>query len=338
MVVIGAGLGLAFLTREIVAAFYGVSVVLVGVLRGFERRGRAAVLDALMGGLVLAGAFGLYLAYNAAVTGWAFILPRLLFDYRDIYGFGEGFGFYNEHTAAAGLVNAEEQLTSLTFYLAGWPFGVSLGLLLVPFLLRRFLAGRGREWDLAHGLLVLLFVGGYVGYYYHGIVLGPRYYFEALPSFVILTARGFGALTDSVTGWLVAVGRLDAWWRARLATMLIAAALFACNLLYFLPRQATLYTGYSGLPGGGPALDGNISHDLAGRVSILSNALVVANDWWPYTYYFAALNCPTLDCPTLFALATDDSTRDFLAEKYPDRAWYNVEEREGVLRIVPGIP
>ena len=56
MAVIGVGLGLAFLTREIVAAFYGVSVVLVGVLRGFERRGRAALLDALVGGLVLAGA------------------------------------------------------------------------------------------------------------------------------------------------------------------------------------------------------------------------------------------------------------------------------------------
>ena len=49
-------------------------------------------------------------------------------------------------------------------------------------------------------------------------------------------------------------------------------------------RQATLYAEYSGLPGGGPALDGNISHDLSGRTPILNRALVVTNEWWFYTY------------------------------------------------------
>ena len=117
-------------------------------------------------------------------------------------GFGPGIGFYNEHTVASGLVNTEEQLVSLGFYLAGWPFGFSLALLLVPFLL-----ADARDWDAAHGAAgAALRAWRTWPYFYHGIAFGPRYYFEALPSLVILTARGFAALTERVGGWLPAVG------------------------------------------------------------------------------------------------------------------------------------
>jgi hypothetical protein len=286
--------------------------------------------------LIVLAAVGLYLGYNAAVTGEPFVLPRLLLDGRDRYGFGTGVGFYNEHTVAAGFVNTEEQLVSLGFYLAGWPYGFSLALLLVPFLVGR--AGRRTDWDWAHGLLVLLYVLAYVGYYYHGIAFGPRYYFEMLPSLVILTARGFAGLTDWAAGWLTALGRSGGWWRARLATTVLALALFACNVGYFLPRQATIYADFSGVPGGGPVLDDTIGHDLAGRVSKLDHALVVTDEWWIYTMYYASLNRVTFDCPTVFALAADPETREQLARTYPDRAWYDVVEQKGVLRIVPGEP
>jgi hypothetical protein len=66
--------------------------------------------------------------------------------------------------------------------------------------------------------------------------------------------------------------------------------------------------------------------------------LVVADDWWYYIVYYAALNCPRLDCPTIFAVASDPETRELLARMYPDRAWYDVVDRGGVLRIVPGAP
>jgi hypothetical protein len=330
---VAAGLGLAFLTREIVSILYGVTIVLAGLGRGAPLRGRAIVLDVLVMALIGGAALGLYLAYNVALTGEPFLLPRLLVDGRDRYGFGPGVGFYNEHTVASGLVNAEQQLVSLGFYLAGWPYGFSLALLLLPFLTRRATA-----WDATYGALVALYVVSYVGYYYHGIAFGPRYYFEALPALAILTARGFAVLTDLVSDWLKAWGVCRAWWRARQATALIAVGLLACNALYFLPRQATLYAGFTGVPGGGPTLDATIERDLAGRRSGLDQALVVSDGWWIHTMYFAALNCPSLDCATVFALGTDPETRELLRRMYPDRQWYDVVERAGVLTIVPGAP
>jgi hypothetical protein len=328
-----AGLGLALLTREIVVVPYGVVLTAVGVASGARRRGRPLVLDALVAALVFGTAVGLYLAFNAVVTGHPFLLPRHLFNGADVLGFGPGIGFYGEHTVGSGLVNTEQQLVSLGFYLAGWPFGFSLAVLLLPFVTRRW-----TSWDLVHGGVFGLYVAVYVAEFYHGIAFGPRYYFEALPALAILTARAFVVLAECVGDWLAAVGLRDAWRRARQASALLAVALLACNALYFLPRQATLYAGYTGLPGGGPTLDETIGRDLAGRVSRLDNALVVVEEWWWYTMYFAALNCPRFDCPTVFALGADPETRDVLRRMFPERDWYNVVLRDGVLRIVPGAP
>lgn len=330
---VGLGLALALLTREIVPVLFGSTLILAGAVRAAPMRGRALLLDAVIVGLALLFSVMLYLAYNWAVTDDPLTLPRLLVNGRDRWGFGSGIGFYNEHTLASGLVNSEEQLVSLGFSLAGWPFGFSLALMLLPFILRR-----ASSWDAAHGCLVAFYVVAYAAYFYHGVTFGPRYYFEALPSMLILSVRGFGALTDTVTGWLVAFGYVQPWWRARQAAGLLFVALLACNLTYYLPRQAALYARFSGYPGGGPALDQNIGYDLSGRVSRLDNALVVTDDWWYYTLYFAVMNCPRLDCATIFTHAGDDQTREALRREYSTRQWYSVIERRGVLVIEPGSP
>ena len=130
-----------------------------------------------MAAAIFGASVGLYLGYNAAITGDPFLLPRQLFNGADVLGFGPGIGFYGEHTVASGLVNVEQQLVSLGFYLAGWPFGFSLAVMLLPFLLR------GRDpWDGAYLALVALFLVIYAAEFYHGIAFGPRYLFEALPA------------------------------------------------------------------------------------------------------------------------------------------------------------
>jgi len=328
---VGFGLGLALLTREVVAVLYGLTLVTAGLSHGAAtvgRNGRALVADvvAALGPVLAAGI--IYVGYNTALTGDPLVLPRLLVDGRDRYGFGQGVGFYNEHTPAAGLVNTEQQLVSLSILLAGWPFGFSLALPLLPFLLRRW-----SGWDLAHGGLVAAYVLSYAAYYYHGIAFGPRYYFEALPSLLILTARGFWALAAAVTTWLAGLGYVGGWWRAQQAALIVGTALLACNLLYFLPRQFDLYHGYSGIPGKNPVLDGTIVRTLGGRASSLDNALVVSSDWWVHLMYFSALNCPRLDCPTVFAFANDELSRDALRQAFPDRTWHDVHERIGTLYI-----
>lgn len=331
--VAAAGLGLTLLTREMVAVLFGITVVLAGAVAAGPDRGRRMVVDGAVAGLVALVSVAAFLGYNAAVTGEPLVLPRLLVNSADQWGFGPGIGFYTEHSVASGLVNTEEQLTSLGFYLAGWPFGFSLAAILLPFLLRR-----ASTWDVAHGMLVLVFVMAYAAYFYHGITFGPRYYFEAVPSLLILTVRGFSALTDTVSGWLLGLGYRRPWWRARQAAGVLFAALLACNALYFLPRQVTLYAGFTGLPGGGPVLDEHIGHNLSGRVSLLNNALVISDEWWYHVLYFADLNCPQLDCATVFAHAPDEETRELLRRMFPDRQVYSAVDQGGVLRLVPGEP
>ena len=65
---------------------------------------------------------------------------------------------------------------------------------------------------------------------------------------------------------------------------------------------------------------------------------MVSTDWWVHVMYFSALNCPRLDCPTVFAYAGNDATRNALRTAFPDRSWYDVIERAGVLRIEPVLP
>ncbi|HEY8743813.1 MAG TPA: hypothetical protein VIU62_11975, partial [Chloroflexota bacterium] len=124
---------------------------------------------------------------------------------------------------------------------------------------------------------------------------------------------------------------------ARIATLAVLAGLLACNLIYFLPRQVTLYRGYQGLPGaGGPAIGSFVRQETVGRVSTLRNALVTTDDWWIYNVYLAALNCPALDCPAVFAYTPDTQTLQAVQAAFPGRTWYQISESSGMLEAVPG--
>lgn len=333
-VLAGAALGLALLCREITAVLYGGALV-AWVLPW--RRGPDALLR--LRHLALAAAvFGVfclaYLGYNAALTGSAFVLPRNLFNPADRFGFGVGVGFYGQHTLASGLVNTDELLTSLTFMLEGWPYGVALALLALPFVLGR---ARGADW--LHGAIVALFVAAYVGYFYHGIAFGPRYYLEALPAMALLTARGFAAMAGFLARLLARFGRRQARARARNAVALFAAALIACNLVYFLPRQAQLYQGFTGLPGGdGLELAPALRQAATGQDAALRDGLVLTDQWWYYTVFLAPLNCPRLDCATIFAFAPDQATADALQTAYPNRRLFWLEQQGDQLTAMPDAP
>ena len=165
---------------------------------GAVRCGPAIVLDVLVVAVIFGASVGLYLGYNAAVTGDPFLLPRHSSTARMCWDSGRGSASMGS-TVASGLVNVEQQLVSLGFSLAGWPFGFALAVMLLPFLRRGWDA-----WDSAYLALMALFVAIYVAEFYHGIAFGPRYLFEALPAFVILTARGLIVLAHRVGGWLAA--------------------------------------------------------------------------------------------------------------------------------------
>jgi hypothetical protein len=332
-IILGAtGLGCAFLCREIVAVLYGLPLFVFIIVRA-HRQGAVRLLhDGLLAAVCLACFLLAYLLYNTALTGAPFLLPRHLFNPSDQFGFGSGIGFYGQHTIGAGLVNTDELLTSLTIMLSGWPFYCSLALLLSPFLLRK-----PQPWEVLHGAIIFLFVLAYVGYFYHGIAFGPRYYFAALPSMVTLMARGLQALAFRASCLLAGWGRCGAESRARTAAVGLLVLLMACDLIYFLPRQNALYQGYSGMPGrGGPTLGSFVRQGPSGRSATLSNALVTTDNWWYYSVYLAALNCPALDCGTVFAFAPDAPTLQALWSRFPGRTWYRIEHQDGMLQAVAG--
>jgi 4-amino-4-deoxy-L-arabinose transferase-like glycosyltransferase len=333
-VLAGAALGFLFLTRELSALLYAAPIgafvawrtIAVARRVAGERRRVALGIAAAAGCLALFAA--VFLLYNRALTGSPFLLPRtLLSASTDRFGFGEGTGFYGRHTPGGGLVNADEMLTSLTITLFGWPFYVALAAMALPFVLRR-----ARGWDWAHGALVLGFVLAYVGYFYHGITYGPRYYFEALPAMVLLAARGFVALAETAAALCNDRDRERAQSRATLAVLLLLIALLACNAAYFWPQQTRLYHLQPALGGGSAKLGDFIAERFSGRVPALRNAAVIVRNR-DVLAMLGPLNCPRLDCDTIFLYSTDTDYDNTLRATYPGRDWYAVQEENGVLSL-----
>ncbi len=316
-------LGCSLMIREATAVLYLATVGPYVVWKCLRYRKLKEVIPHLALGASILAAFGVvYLMYNWAQTGSPWLPPRLLFSTREnSFGFGNGIGFYGRHTPAAGLVNADEQLTSLTIVLFGWPFYFSLALMLMP-----FIAGRPRSWDLMHGSIFGAFVVAYVALYYHGIVFGPRYYFDALPSMVLLSARGFATLASTGSAILASIAGKAAWRpKVRTAALLLAGGLISCNLLYFIPREAELYKGYSGMPGGkGPELGYFVRMDLTGRQVVKPKSLITTDDWWIYTVYLAAMNPPDLASGAVLALMPPGEAGMRLLATYAGRDWYRV--------------
>src|SRR3954447_19063185 len=80
---------------------------------------------------------------------------------------------------------------------------------------------------------------------------GPRYYFDAMPSLVLLSARGFVVLAEAAAAIFQRAGWREAWPRARTAALILCIALLACGSIYFWPQQARLYRPVSDPPGAG---------------------------------------------------------------------------------------
>ena len=336
--------GMGQLTRDQVGlAFAGIAVAIVVALSW--RRLRAMVATSREGGVaswlesprliavVAAVAVALLFAaanfaYNAALTGKATVSPRLLFNPGDHFGFGPGVGFYGQHTVAAGLVNLDELLSSLAIDLFGWPFYLTLAFIAIPFILRR---ARLADWLLLAGGTLL--TGAYIGYFYHGIYLGPRYLFETLPFLLILTARGIvelagvGAWARAVVhGWTSppdSLSRTDEKGEPQsrgmsVATTALMAALLACALIYFWPRQIALHDNFTGLPAG--------THLALDRIYSpgLRHAIIVTGDYTLYEYVLFPLNDPALRQDVLYALAGNASDYAELRAAYPGRALYQL--------------
>jgi hypothetical protein len=310
--VVGILLGIAFDTREIAAMLYA-GPFCIWLLA--HRRWRAVAVMATAALPFLA----LYLLFNLSTTGDLFTLPRNVFNNTDHWGFGV-VGSYGLHTLAAGLINTDENLTLLQFDLFGWPPLTALALVGLPFLL-----GRAGRWDYLLGACASAFAVAYVGYFYHGIALGPRYYFEAVPALVLLAARGLQACVQTL-GWL-GIDR-----RAAISGACALVALLGTYTLgYYLPHEIDRRMDYGALNNGRrlvlPFVETTLTGPHLARVQAPALVLVPNDDVFKS---LSALNCPLLDrehigdCPILL-LRTGVGSLPMLETEFPGRAAWIIE-------------
>jgi hypothetical protein len=305
--------GMGIMTRDQVALLF-VVIVLPGILllhwrqfqkREYWRRWFISGAAFLMVALLFAG---LSLGYNKLLTGSPLVTPRSLFFAGDHWGFGQGIGFYGQHTLAAGFVNFDELLTILAIDLFGWPFYFTLAFIALPFLVRRAIAA---DWLLLACAAIM--TGAFIGYFYHGIYLGPRYLYETLPFLLILTARGILTLAT-----IEKLASLSMKVRQSYISVLIVLCLITCNLFYYLPRQTQIYHNYAGLPAHTPLDVAALYHPL------LHSAIVVTDNYVLYQIDLFPLNDPLLHNDVIYAFASTPTDYEELARAFPTRTLYRL--------------
>jgi len=138
----------------------------------------------------------------AAVWAWfnaAVFHDPLTLGYSLLYGAEHGLGFHRDpwgfdYTPQVALSNAAVALRRVTLYLYEWPIPA-----LLPAVLWALAADHRRRSDLTvlAGAVAAPLLYGF--YWHSGFFLGPRFYYVAVPMFVIATARAWR--------WLLAAGR-----------------------------------------------------------------------------------------------------------------------------------
>ena len=193
---VGFSLGASFITRPFAALGIGLAVgifILILIIR-VELKW-TVLLWLTVGGLLMTAILPLYwwaITGNPTFNGYLLVWPY------DRIGFGDNIGPEGYTLYDAIFLNTNLKLRTLARGLFGWPGWSNLLFLPVPFLARR--ANRW-DWLLLGTILGMIFV--HIFYWAFGGVDGgfPRYYYDALPGLLLLTARGIVISFEFLRGW-----------------------------------------------------------------------------------------------------------------------------------------
>jgi hypothetical protein len=228
----GMSLGMVFLARPYTAVGVGVPLVFFVASRRVALRLRRHLIPFLLGG---AAFVVLHLVYNQALTGNALVFPYMEMGKVHAIGFGgdfgePGFGVYG-HTPARALVNLAYGVFVLCLQLSGWLF-LSLIFVIPGISTQRF----RRNWWL--GLSAAGLIAAYFFYWCHGMTAwGAKYWSEAVPAFLLLSALGIRAAGRGKQGHHPKrVASLFSWFRFRRDLPVRAVGfLIAYSLLVHIP-------------------------------------------------------------------------------------------------------
>ncbi len=327
------GIGFAFLTREYTAflfaapvgLIYGARLICAGGARRRPWPARHLLCIALALCLPALACYAFYVFYNWRLSGVVQILGRATIGSSGL-GSGSGTGGSTPWTPATGLFVVDNLYTTLLIHLFGWPYYLTLSFFFLPLATMRL---KSREL-LLYGIAAVP-LAGYAFYYANGIAFGPRYLFESLPAYIILTARGIviaGELTQALAGrvWRLLRGRTIGGPAAGLALLVLMSA----NFTFYLPRQFPLYGGYLGHG----LVQGSLRQDLAG----LHNALVISNSLGAYRILLFPLNDPGLRGDVIYADTSDWTAIAPLLAAYPRRTIYTLAFSDAEVVVRPILP
>ncbi|MCB0167449.1 MAG: hypothetical protein KDI79_24680, partial [Anaerolineae bacterium] len=248
----------------------------------------------------------------AAVGDPMFNAYRLVWPY-DRVGFGPDIGPYGYTLHDAIFINTRLKLLALATGLFGWPGWTNLIFLPIPFLARR--ANRW-DWLLLGTIGGLIFV--HIFYWAFGGIDGgfPRYYYDALPAFLLLTARGIAQCGQ----WLRRLAGTPL--RQSIATGILAGiilSLVAYNLFWHLPPLLAAQKGKYGIT---PA-----PLQAVEQAEISTPALILVKDvdsWSDFAAPFAD-NSPMLDGPVVYAIDWGEESNRSLRAFFAERSCYELQ-------------
>jgi hypothetical protein len=318
----GIFFGLLFNTRPLTAAGlalpYGVMLLSFLAPRADRRNALKQIAAFAAGGLLMLAA---YYGYLWGSTGSPFTTLG-----------GEtaknNLGFGGSHSVAAGIENEQTQLSMLALVLNDWPLYLGVSVLLLPFAL-----GTRHKWDWFFLGSAVMAIGAYTIYYSPGIMHGPRYWYEATPFLLLLTARA-----ADLAGTLLAAGaarlraritRRDApsaEWAGLLVTYLFVGTLVVWGSYAWLrgdakpwridlmPARAKDLRSFNGANDRfAKTVDAAHLHDALVLMQLCPNWQCYGSVFW--------MNSPTLDGNIVYARNVD-SERQLLFARYPDRQVY----------------
>jgi len=175
--------GFAFLSRTSVLTF--IPPIIIFLILCKRKKG---VLFFLLGFLPT---FSIQFIDNLLYTGNLFRFGYALHSNANLHsiGFGMGkgepsFGILG-HTPLKALLNLLYNIFASSLHLFGWP------LLSLTFIPLAFYKWKRNVWDIFAISVILTSILFFSFYWFHGVSpMGPKYYFEIVPLFVLLTVRG----------------------------------------------------------------------------------------------------------------------------------------------------
>lgn len=327
----GATIGMILLTRQATAVAVGAPFLLVMAVSTWRGKPTAFSKIFRTTAWMLPTAVplaSLLFLYQFTLTGHPFRDIRLLERPFDRPGFGINIGespnaftlsqvgeylavdWYTDpdqpprgHTPARGIYNLEQNWRSLETDLFGWLPIFAAAFIWLGILLRVPSSGDAALLAVIAGTLLI-----YLFYWADGIMYGPRYFYAAMPAFLLLSARGIQATATWIGGK-----------PGQLAAAAVTGLLIVANLAFFLPGEMAAHRGFNFVDADPRSA---VEEAIPGQaiVFITNNAA----NWWEYGRFFSS-NTPWLDGRIIYARDLGSEANLRLLSYFPDHQPYQLE-------------